>query len=65
MTAAMAIVVMTAALATAIVEEMVKGKAMVALVLLVEETAGWILSAVRAVVASVVVDGVIIVRRLR
>ena len=36
----MAIVVMTAALATAIMEEMVKGKAMVALVLLVEETAG-------------------------
>ena len=65
MTAAMAIVVMTAALATAIVEEMVKGKAMVALVLLVEETAGWILSVVRAVVATVVVDEVIIVRRLR
>ena len=56
---------MTAGLATGMVEEMVKGKAMVALVLLVEETAGWILSVVRAVVATVVVDGVIIVRRLR
>ena len=33
---------------------MVKGKAMVALVLLVEETAGWILSVVKAVVATVV-----------
>ena len=48
---------MTAGLATGMVEEMVKGKAMVALVLLVEETAGWIFLVVRAVVATVVVDG--------